>query len=170
MSPLLAPGRFERQIPPVWDKVTALWDDCQAFFAARGLAAEETHSLTMASSELLENAVKYGDWSHAPQAEVRLAIEVDHRTVTIEVRSPVADDAAALRRLDDRIQWLRGFQSSFEAYVERLKQVSALPMAEGESGLGLIRIAYEARCVLDFYLTPAQQLAMCAVYTPRGLY
>lgn len=97
-------------------------------------------------------------------------MEIDPRSATVEVQSPVADDPALLRALDDRIQWIRGFQSPFEAYVERLKQVAATSYSEGVSGLGLIRIAYEARCLLDFYVTPSRRVAMSAVYRPDGFY
>jgi hypothetical protein len=57
-----------------------------------------------------------------------------------------------------------GFQSPFEAYVARMKVVSSRPWVEGKSGLGLARIAYEGRCLLDFYVTDTQRLAMYAVY------
>lgn len=148
-----------------------LWDECSAFFTAHGLSDEEAYALTMSAQELLENAVKYGAWNRASGADILLTLEVDRRTATIEVQSPVGEeDDQSLRKLDDTIQWIRGFQSPFEAYVERLKQVSAQPYVEGESGLGLTRIAYEGRCLLDFYVTPDQRLAMSAVYQPGGLY
>jgi len=36
--------------------------------------------------------------------------------------------------------------------VERMRAVSSQPYAAGKSGLGLARIAYEGRCLLDFYV------------------
>lgn len=163
-------GAFTRDIPCDWDAAAALWNDCSEFFTARGLSPDEVYALTMAASELLENAVKYGDWERAPKDTISLSIEVAPRSVTVEVGCPTADDARALRRLDEQIQWIRGFQSPFEAYVERLKLVSARGHDLGESGLGLIRIAYEGRCVVDFYVTPERRLAMSAVYRPQGMY
>jgi len=68
-----------------------------------------------------------------------------------------------LRRLDETIQWIRGYQSPFEAYVEKLKEVST-GENQGESGLGLVRIAYEGQSILDFYVDEQNMLAMSAVY------
>jgi hypothetical protein len=66
------------------------------------------------------------------------------------------------------IQWIRGFQDPFEAYVERMKIVSAQPYSNGESGLGLTRIAYEGRSVIDFYVDEGNVLAVSAVYRRDG--
>ena len=86
------------------------------------------------------------------------------QAVIVEVRAPAHRDPVKLRKLDESIQWIRGYQSPFEAYVEKLKQVSAQPYAPGESGLGLARIAYEGQCVLDFYVDETDVLAMSAVH------
>jgi hypothetical protein len=164
------PGALAREIPADWDAAAKLWNVCTEFLTASGLDRDEVYALTMAASELLENAVKYGDWQRAPNDKIVLSIEVAERNVTVEVQCPTADDPLALRKLDEQIQWIRGFQSPFEAYVERLKLVSARGHDLGESGLGLIRIAYEGRCVVDFYVTHERRLAMSAVYRPQGMY
>jgi hypothetical protein len=164
------PGAFTREIPCDWDLAAKLWNQCSDFLAQHGLDRDEVYALTMATSELLENAVKYGDWVRAPGDKIGLQIDVAPRSVTVEVQCPTSDDLRALRKLDEQIQWIRGFQSPFEAYVERLKLVSARGADLGESGLGLIRIAYEGRCVVDFYVTPEHRLAMSAVYRPQGMY
>lgn len=164
------PVRFERRIKPDWDEAKRLWDDCKDFFTRCDFDRDQTYALTMAASELLENGVKYGDWARAPDELLMLAVEVDAGTVTIEVVCPASEDEQVLRRLDEHIQWIRGFQSPFEAYVEQLKRISAAGREEGLSGLGLIRIAYEGRCVVDFYVTPERRLAMSAVHRPGGGY
>src|SRR5574340_1090877 len=127
MGRQLRNGRLEKTLPPDWDAAKKLWDESKRFFADAGLDADESYALAMTTAELLENAIKYGDWKRAPTEQVMLALEVAGRAVTVEVQSPVADDADALRKLDDQIQWMRGFQSPFEAYVERLKQLSSQP-------------------------------------------
>lgn len=170
MTHSLKKGRFERRLQPDWNTAKGLWDVARSFFEAHGLDANEAYAMAMTSSELLENALKYGDWDRMPQEQVRFVAEVDGRAAIIEVESPVADDAEKLRILDDRVQWIRGFQSPFEAYVQRLKEISATSYREDESGLGLCRIAYEARCLLDFYVTPERRLAMSAVYQPAGFF
>jgi hypothetical protein len=169
MTRQLRNGRFERAIDPDWDLAKRLFDESRQFFLEHGLDADEAYAMAMTSSELLENAVKYGDWSRATGEQIGFVAAVEGRAVVVEVQSPVADDPAALRKLDDQIQWIRGFQSPFEAYVERLKFLSSLGPRDGQSGLGLIRIAYEARALVDFYVTPSRRLAMSAVYQPEGL-
>ncbi len=155
--------RLDRRLAPEWEATKAEWNSLRTFFNECGLDANEVYAMAMTCSELMENAIKYGTWSK-PSDELTLSVEVSSREVVIEVENPVVDDPAAVRQLDDRIQWMRGFQSPFQAYVERLKVVSSQSYQEGESGLGLCRIAYEARCLLDFYVTSGGRLAMSAVY------
>lgn len=163
-------GRLDLRIPPDWNAAKSLWDPCMAFFREHGLDHDESYALTMATEELLENAVKYGAWNDAVPTDILVTLEVEGRAATVEVHGPINEDPVMIRKLDDTIQWIRGFQSPFEAYVERLKQVSAQSYVEGVSGLGLTRIAYEARCLLDFYVTAENRLAMSAVYQPGGAY
>lgn len=159
------PHRLEQRLPPDWDQVKATWDDLSRLFTEAGLDSDTAYALCMAAQELLENAVKYGAYD-AEHPELVLRVEVKRHHVTIEVKHPVVPDDARLRRLDDTIQWIRGFQNPFEAYVEKLKQVSAQPYTAGESGLGLARVAYEGQCLLDFYVDDANVLALSAVYQP----
>ena len=135
MSPTL-----KLDLLPDWSAVKSAWDPTLAHLDACGIDEETAHLLAMASQELLENAVKYG----APRfgGQVELTLEVASAAVTIEVKSPAGDEDQ-VDKLDDTIQWIRGYQDPFEAYVEKLKQVSASPYQPGESGLGLTRIAYE---------------------------
>jgi hypothetical protein len=131
-----------------------------------GLGDDEAYQLSMVAQELLENAVKYGAFSGAER--IGLGVRMGSEDVTVEVKSRVGVDDANLRRFDQMIQWIRGYQDPFEAYVERLKQVSARPYSHGESGLGLARIAYEGRCALDFYVDEGNVLAVSAVYRRDG--
>lgn len=156
-------GRFELKLVPDWDTVKSSWDDCHRFLSEHGMDADQAYALSMTAQELLENAVKYGGFTNAAQ-RVELIITLDRRSVTIEVKAPAHKDPVKLRKLDESIQWIRGYQSPFEAYVEKLKQISAQPFSPGESGLGLARIAYEGQCVLDFYVDETDILAISAVH------
>lgn len=156
------PSSLDKCIAPTWKTIQAEWDSSLAFFCAAGLSRDRAHLLAMATHELLENAVKYGKF--APNQSIDLKLEATAQVITIEVRSPIHTDAQGLRALDDTIQWIRGFQNPFEAYVERLKQVAAQPYTPAVSGLGLVRIAFEAQCVLDFYVDDADHVALSAVF------
>jgi hypothetical protein len=149
-------------IEPEWDAVKATWEPCRAMLGRAGLNDDESYQLAMVAQELLENAVKYGAYRGGER--IALEVRVAAEDATVEVKSRVGVDDAHLRRFDQRIQWIRGFQDPFEAYVERMKIVSAQPYSNGESGLGLTRIAYEGRCMLDFYVDDESTLAVSAVY------
>jgi len=157
-----AGGVLKLRVPPEWDAVKAAWDPCREMLRAAGLGDDEAYALAMVAQELLENAVKYGAFSGADR--IRLEIRVAAGDVTVEVTNRVGLDEAHLRRFDQTVQWIRGFQDPFEAYVERMKAVSAQPYAHGQSGLGLTRIAYEGRCLIDFWVDAASTLAVSAVY------
>lgn len=152
-----------RRLVPEWGRVREAWGPCESFLKQRALTADVIYGLCMAAQELLENAVKYGSYTRA-EDRIELAVDAGQADVIIEVKHPVARDPSQLRRFDESIQWIRGFQSPFEAYVERLKNVSAQPYETGKSGLGLARIAFEARCILDFYVDENDILAVSAVY------
>lgn len=155
-------GALDLRIDPEWEAVKAAWDPCRAALSRAGLTEDESYQLAMVAQELLENAVKYG--AFAEGEVVLLGIRVAEEEVTVEVKSRVGVDDNHLRRFDRTVQWIRGFQDPFEAYVERMKLLSAQPHSRGESGLGLTRIAYEGRSVIDFYVDEEDVLAVSAVY------
>ena len=137
--------------------------ESQTFLDKNGVGPDSVQSLTMVICELLENGMKYG--SCEPRAtHVKLQIELTDEDATVEVINAFGDEAKPhLRRLDRRIQWIRGFQDPFEAYVERLREVARRPLEDDESGLGLVRIAYEGNAILDFVVAEDGYLNVSAV-------
>jgi hypothetical protein len=150
------------RIPPEWDAAKGVWDPCHRMLRENGLSEDEAYQLSMVAQELLENAVKYGKFE--AREEVALELRVSSEYVTLEVKNPLGVDNAHLREFDRAIQWIRSYSDPFEAYVERMKLVSGQPYGHGKSGLGLTRIAYEGRCILDFYVDDTNTLAVSAVY------
>ena len=61
-------------------------------------------------------------------------------------------------------QWIRGHQDPFEAYLSRLQEVSVQELENRESGLGLVRIAYEGQSVLDFFVDDRNVVSVSAIY------
>ena len=154
---------------PEWGELGRVRGLSADFLVGRGLARDVVDAMTMVTCELSENAIKYGDYD-SPEARVDVTLDVGERAITVEVRNPVtAERQAEFARLDRTIQWIRGYQDPFQAYVERLKMVSAQSLDSKESGLGLVRISYEGQAVLDFYMDE-QGLAVSAVFelTPSG--
>jgi hypothetical protein len=154
---------LELRLPPQWEALPTAWEPCGQVLRDAGLPEDDVYALCMVTQELLENAVKYGRFDRDGDA-ITLAVRPSEEDVVIEVRNPLGVDAPRLQQFEQAIQWIRGFQDPFEAYVEKLKQVSQHRYAEGKSGLGLTRMAYEGHCMVDFFLDDAKTLAVCAVY------
>ena len=57
-----------------------------------------------------------------------------------------------------------GYQNPFEAYIEKLKEVAVQPQGNGESGIGIVRIAYEGQSIIDFYINEKGIISVSAVY------
>jgi hypothetical protein len=140
-----------------------VWDPCDRLFQGNGLSRDEAYGLCMVARELLENAVKYGRYADG-KPPVDLSVEIAAHEVIVEVKSPVGVDSEDLHEFDRTIQWIRGFQDPFEAYVERLKLASAMAWGAAKGGLGLTRVAYEGRCAVDFYVDATNTLAVSAVW------
>ena len=150
-------------LSPDWEELERVRDKGTEFFKCQGLEGDKADALVMVISELTENSIKYGQFTPAGN-RVMIDTHVDGRNVTVEVRNPINEDTFNhLRKLDRMIQWIRGYQDSFEAYVERLKEVSKKPLTDSESGLGLVRVAYEAKAILDFYVDDDDTLNVSAV-------
>ncbi len=151
-------------LQPEWDEIEKIRNKSSSFFKSHGFSENHIHALTMVISELIENAVKYGSYGDG-DGPVSLSIDVNKKTVIIEVQNPVnAGEISHLRKLDETIQWIRGFQDPFEAYIVKLKEVATKPLQDKESGLGLVRISYEGQAILDFYVSDNNMLSVSAVY------
>jgi hypothetical protein len=159
----MVPTTLALRLAPSWEAIPSAWEPCRRTLLGAGLGDDEAYALCMVTQELLENAVKYGDWAGVAE-HVDLTVRAAGDDVTVEVKSPVGDDPGALRQFDLAIQWIRGHQDPFEAYIEKMKLAAAEDYGTGKSGLGLTRIAYEGRCLLDFYVDASSRLAVSAVY------
>lgn len=151
-------------IKPEWDEIERARSICRDFLTDRSYGVDVVDAVSMVSSELIENAVKYGTYeTRIPDIEFRL--KLDESGITIEVKNPVDDSVGKhLQRLDEIVQWIRGYQNPFEVYVKKLREVSAKSLLDNESCLGLVRIAYEGQSILDFYLDQNNILSVSAIF------
>lgn len=148
---------------PKWDEVEKIRNKTTNFLKSQRLSKDTVYSVTMIISELSENAIKYGNFKN-PKDRVKVSIQIADGNIMTEVVNPVdMNEYGHLKRLDKTIQWIRGYQDPFEAYLERLKEVSRKPFNDEESGLGLVRIAYEGRAILDFYVGEDDILNVSAI-------
>jgi hypothetical protein len=151
-------------IRPEWDEIERARTICRDFLTDRRCDIDVVDAVSMVSSELIENAVKYGTYM-VPILDIEFRLKVDEGVITIEVKNPVDDTAGKhLQRLDEIVQWIRGYQNPFEVYVKKLREVSAKSLLDNESCLGLVRIAYEGQSILDFYLDGNNILSVSAIF------
>lgn len=159
---------IEFNVKPDWDEIEKIRNESADFLQSHELSDDTIHSLSMIISELLENGIKYGNFKMI-ENRVVVVINIERNTVTIEVLNPVDESAFKhLSRLDKTIQWIRGYQDPFEAYIERIKEVSKKPLNDVESGIGLVRIAYEGKALLDFFVGENNMLNVSVVSNIEG--
>jgi hypothetical protein len=159
---------IEFNVKPDWDEIEKVRNESADFLQSHELSDDTIHSLSMIISELLENGIKYGNFKMI-ENKVVVVINIERNTVTIEVLNPVDESAFKhLSRLDKTIQWIRGYQDPFEAYIERIKEVSKKPLNDVESGIGLVRIAYEGKALLDFFVGENNMLNVSVVSNIEG--
>jgi hypothetical protein len=135
-----------------WEDIEDIRTESSQFLASHSFSKEVVDAVTMIVSELAENSIKYGSFAD-PEHKVEVNVSLSADKITVEVINPFDETAYRhLKRLDKTIQWIRGYQDPFEAYIERMKEVSRKPLTDEESGLGLVRIAYEGGAILDFFV------------------
>jgi hypothetical protein len=159
---------LQLSLRPVWEEIDALGGRCTDFLKAEGLDPDAQNALAMVACELAENATKYGHFQ-GDKERVKVSLEVETAHVTVTATNPVTPaEADSLEVLDHTIQWIRGFQDPFQAYLERLRDVSSQGLDSVESRLGLVRIAYEGQSTLDFYVGADGMLVVSATFTLAG--
>jgi len=150
-------------IDPEWDEIEQVSRESVQFLSSNQVDDDTVQTFNMVICELIENSLKYGDFSSAKK-KVDIEVSIEKRMATVEVKNPFKEDMRPhLERLDKMIQWIRGFQDPFQAYLEKLKEISRKPLDDEESGLGLARIAYEGQAIIDFFVGDDDQLNVSAV-------
>jgi hypothetical protein len=118
---------------------------------------------TMIACELAENSIKYGDFKNEAN-NVEINVKIIDNEIFILVKNPVGEFTKPyLVELDKIIQWVRGFQDPYEAYIERMKEISTEPIDTNKSGLGIVRIFYEGKATIDFFINEEKMLNVSAV-------
>ncbi len=156
------PEKLRNQIKPDWDEIEKIREEASDFIRSRNYSDSIADAVVMVISELIENAIKYGVYLK-PDDSIDYSLTIERDTIIIEVMNPFRENEN-FRKLDMTVQWIRGFQNPFQAYIEKIKEISGRPLEDKESGLGLVRIAYQGRSIIDFYLKNSTTIAVSAVY------
>ncbi|MFW6147247.1 MAG: ATP-binding protein [Thermodesulfobacteriota bacterium] len=150
-------------LEPTWDEIEKARNRTSDFLNAHGLSNDAVQALTMVVSELIENSVKYGRFA-SPASKIVVTIDIEEKMTCVEVVNPIDETVYKhLQNLDMTIQWIRGHQDPFEAYIGRMREISKRPLDDKESGLGLVRISYEGRSIIDFFLGENGLLSVSAI-------
>ena len=161
-SPPMKPAR-QLFVSSDWSEVARVNTEVARFLHASGLSAEDVDKYTMVVCELVENGIKYGHFREDLNT-VQVRVGIANGAISVLVTNPVGGVTQTyLGELDRAIQWVRGFQAPFEAYIARMRAISREPLTADKSGLGLVRITYEGQAILDFYLEENQTLSVSAV-------
>lgn len=153
---------FAMRVGPRWSNVermrTAVLHSAEAVFGP-GDVSEVVSTVT---SELMENAVKYGDWSPPERIWLRVAVVGGHRSLRINVECPIDEASPHLENLRRTIRWIEGFPTPRDAYLARVREIVEAG-EPGKSGMGLVRIAGEGPCRLSTRVLPDRQLMVSAI-------
>lgn len=133
-----------------WRNVDLLRTSVQNCFTAVFADVDGCHAIAMVTGELLENALKYGDWVSGDRAMFRLRVQgTANNVVEVSVENPLKADDAHGNTLVKAIEWINSFPKPEAAYRARMLQIAQNDEDESPSRLGLVRIAFEGNCRLD---------------------
>ena len=105
-------------------------------------------TIALVTTELLENAVKFGRWDAAGGGVFALRLDGTEDRVEIEVSSPIAAGDENVERLRAELERIASSPSPEQAYT---KAVRAVALGKPAS-LGLARAAYEGGCDLSAHV------------------
>jgi hypothetical protein len=137
--------RFSIDIPVEnrWDNVERVRGAVERCFEAVFQDVAGRDAVAMVTGELLENAIKYGDWTGG-HGFFRLRVWGDDTHSVVVVTNPVAPGSDGPARVAETIGFIEAQRSPLEAYQARLLQLAG----GARGGLGLVRVAYEGACQL----------------------
>jgi hypothetical protein len=134
---------FRLSIPIVWHYVREVRQ--RLGHALSEQPAELREAAVMVASELVENAIKYGE-SVPGAAEATIELFVDDDQIRIEVSNGLRERATAAE-IEGMIRSISGAEQPGALYIQRLHELLEAPDARGK--LGLYRIGLEGGFTLD---------------------
>lgn len=148
-------GSIEIRFGPRWKYISPARVFIQNFVAIAVSDQAKADRVAIATSELLENAVKYG-----VSEDTRCVVQAfgDTGVIQASVTNQASDQGAReLRALYDKI--MAG--DPLEAYITQMRE--AATRTDGRSQLGLARIRYESEADLHLNITPDHQVTLTLV-------
>ena len=144
-------------------EVEKLIRKCSNFLKSNGILDDTVQSQVMVVRELVKNGLKYGVVNKL-ENWITVQIHINKSQIVVEVMNPINEtNLHKLKELDETIQWIRGYQDPYQAYILRLKEASGKSINGKANGLNLARIAYKANAILDFFVSEDNILNLLAV-------
>ena len=131
-----------------WRNIDLLRTSVQNCFIAVFADVDGCHAIAMVTGELLENALKYGNWSQSERAMFRLRVVGNEGNIEVSVQNPLKADDPNAHLLMTSLEWINSFATPEAAYRARMLQIAQDTSDETPSRLGLVRIAFEGNCRL----------------------
>lgn len=142
-------GELTFNVTSNWSEIDHINIRTRDFLSDTSLSQGEVDTFTMVITELMENAIKYGQ----DDAYIEVAVTITGTDIQIRVDNQIDhNQIPSLKRLDHTLQWIRGIHDPYQAFLERIRQIAREPLSDSKSCLGLVRIAYEGRAIIDFIL------------------
>ena len=132
-----------------WRNVDLLRTSVQNCFTAVFADVDGCHAIAMVTGELLENALKYGDWVSGDRAMFRLRVHGSSNSIVeVSVQNPLKANDSNAMNLQKAIEEINSFPKPEQAYRARMLQIAQNEEETSPSRLGLVRIAFEGNCKL----------------------
>lgn len=129
---------LEMPITMIWSDVQQMRDEVQEHLAA--LPEDVCTAAVMVASEMIENAIKYGqNVPHTQRATIR--IEHNEDMIKIIVKNSVANEST-INDLQRHVERIAGASDRLALYTDRLRELMKSG-GQGSSKLGLYRIGCE---------------------------
>jgi len=142
-------------LPPEWEPIESVRQAVSLCAQAVFGDSRFCDAVSMVSSELLENAVKYGQARHP----VLLVVEERPDEVIVRVVNRVVNGSKHVKVLLDRIAWMKSFDTPMAMYTAALEAAYHDPTG---GGLGIVRVVYEGGCRVECEVLDSGDLCVTA--------
>lgn len=131
-------------ISPDWDNVEIYSEKAGDIFKEKSINL--AHAVLMVSSELLENAIKYGEYP-SDKDVIKYELNGNDKSISIAVTNKVKSEDD-VKKVEKFVADICDCDDKFDLYTERMMDLKK-NRKDGESMLGFYRIAYEGKFDID---------------------
>ena len=138
---------IKHNIEPVWDRVASITDEIEDILKSKNIPF--VSSAIIVVSELIENAVKYGERGpEKSKSKIQISVSVDENKIKIEASNFIYDPLN-INNVIEHIEKIKECGDPSIPYIERLHQLLDASPSE-PTRIGLYRIAYEGKFKIDY--------------------